>query len=98
TNPPLERLKFACIVARNLDEFFMVRVAALKNVVPEGDTAPDVAGLTPAQQLSKISERGHAMVEQLYAALTGEILPPLAERGLRLGGAGAPAARARAAL
>ena len=75
TNPPLERLKFACIVASNLDEFFMVRVAALKNAFAEGDTAPDVAGLTPAQQLQKISERGHAMVEQLYAALTGEILP-----------------------
>jgi polyphosphate kinase len=98
TNPPLERLKFACIVASNLDEFFMVRVAALKNAFAEGDTAPDVAGLTPAQQLSKISERGHAMVEQLYAALTGEILPPLAERGLRLVRPGDLEAPARAAL
>ena len=83
-NPLLERLKFACIVASNLDEFFMVRVAALKNDFAEGDTAPDVAGLTPAQQLQRISERAHAMVDELYAALTGEILPPLAERGLRL--------------
>jgi len=98
TNPPLERLKFACIVASNLDEFFMVRVAALKNAFAEGDTAPDVAGLTPAQQLQKISERGHAMVEQLYAALTGEILPPLAERGLRLVRPGDLEAPARAAL
>jgi len=84
TNPLLERLKFACIVASNLDEFFMVRVAALKNDLAEGDTAPDVAGLTPAQQLQRISERAHAMVDELYAAVTGEILPPLAERGLRL--------------
>jgi polyphosphate kinase len=84
TNPLLERLKFACIVASNLDEFFMVRVAALKNALAEGDTAPDVAGLTPAQQLARISERAHAMVEELYATLTGEILPPLAERGLRI--------------
>jgi polyphosphate kinase len=84
TNPLLERLKFACIVASNLDEFFMVRVAALKNDLAEGDTAPDVAGLTPAQQLQRISERAHAMVDELYATLTGEILPPLAERGLRL--------------
>jgi polyphosphate kinase len=84
TNPLLERLKFACIVASNLDEFFMVRVAALKEDLAEGDTAPDVAGLTPAQQLQRISERAHAMVDQLYAALTGEILPPLAERGLKL--------------
>ena len=70
TNPPLERLKFACIVASNLDEFFMVRVAALKNALAEGDTAPDVAGLTPAQQLQRISERAHPMVEQLYEALS----------------------------
>ncbi len=48
TNPLLERLKFAAIVASNLDEFFMVRVAALKNALAEGDTAPDLAGLTPA--------------------------------------------------
>ena len=95
TNPPLERLKFACIVANNLDEFFMVRVAALKNALVEGDSA-DVAGLLPAQQLQKISESAHVMVEQLYAALTGEILPPLAERGLKLVRPGdlEPAARA----
>ena len=98
SNPPLERLKFACIVASNLDEFFMVRVAALKNALAEGDTAPDVAGLTPAQQLQTISERAHAMVEQLYAALTGEILPPLAERGLRLVRPGDLEPNARAAL
>ena len=98
TNPPLERLKFACITASNLDEFFMVRVAALKNALAEGDTAPDVAGLTPAQQLQQISERAHAMVEQLYQALTSEILPPLAERGLRLVRPGDLEAPARAAL
>ena len=97
-NPPLERLKFACIVSSNLDEFFMVRVAALKNALAEGDTAPDVAGLTPAQQLQRISEHAHAMVEQLYAALTGEILPPLEERGLRLVRPGDLEPAARAAL
>jgi polyphosphate kinase len=97
-NPPLERLKFACITASNLDEFFMVRVAALKNALAEGDTAPDVAGLTPAQQLQQISERAHAMVEQLYAALTGEILKALAERGLRLVRPGDLEPAARAAL
>jgi polyphosphate kinase len=98
TSPLLERLKFACIVAGNLDEFFMVRVAALKNALVEGDTAPDVAGLTPAQQLQRISERAHAMVEQLYAALTGEILPPLAERGLKLVRPGDLESPARSAL
>src|SRR5262249_58559896 len=69
TNPVLERLKFSTIVASNLDEFFMVRVAALQNAVAEGDTAPDPAGLTPSQQLTQISERAHVMVDRLYGAL-----------------------------
>ncbi|HEY7513597.1 MAG TPA: polyphosphate kinase 1, partial [Vicinamibacteria bacterium] len=84
TNPLLERLKFATIVASNLDEFFMVRVAALQNDLAEGDTAPDVAGLTPGQQLAQISERAHAMVDRLYEAVTAEILPALGERGIRI--------------
>ncbi len=84
SNPLLERLKFAVIVASNLDEFFMVRVAALKNALAEGDTAPDLAGLTPAQQLKGISGRAHEMVDELDAVLHEGILAPLVERGLRL--------------
>jgi polyphosphate kinase len=83
-NPLLERLKFATITASNLDEFFMVRVAALKHAVQEGDATPDHAGLSPAQQLALIAERAHEMVERLYATLTGEVLPALAARGIRL--------------
>jgi len=84
TNPVLERLKFATIVASNLDEFVMVRVAALRNEVEEGETAPDTAGLTPAQQLQRIAEKTHPLVERLYATLQGQILPVLAGRGIRL--------------
>jgi polyphosphate kinase len=84
TNPLLERLKFACITASNLDEFFMVRVAAQKNALAEGDVGPDAAGLTPAHQLQRIAERAHAMVDDLYEVLHDGILAPLAERGLRL--------------
>jgi polyphosphate kinase len=84
TTPLLERLKFTTIVASNLDEFFMVRVAALKNALAEGDIAPDVAGLTPGQQLQQISERAHAMVDRLYETLMKEILPALGERGIRI--------------
>jgi polyphosphate kinase len=83
-NPLLERLKFATIVASNLDEFFMVRVGALKNAVAEGDTSPDQAGLTPSQQLVRISERAHQMVERLYQTVTEGILPALGERGIRI--------------
>ena len=83
-NPLLERLKFATIVASNLDEFFMVRVAAIKDTLAEGDTGADLAGLTPSQQLAQISARAHEVVERLYQTLLGEILPALAERGVRI--------------
>ena len=78
--PLLERLKFVAIVASNLDEFFMVRVAGLENALLEGDVAPDVSGLTPTQQLRAISDRAHAMVARLYEALGNEILPGLVAR------------------
>ncbi len=84
STPLLERLKFVTIVASNLDEFFMVRVASLKHDVEDGRTKPDHAGLTPVQQLLHVSERAHGMIESLYAVLTGEILPGLAARGVRV--------------
>ena len=81
--PLLERLKFAIIVSSNLDEFFMVRVAALKHAIDEGDADPDAAGLRPRQQLIVVSERAHEMVERLGQTLTEEILPALGEHGIR---------------
>jgi len=83
TTPLLDRLKFAIIVSSNLDEYFMVRVAALKHAIDEGDANPDAAGLRPRQQLILVSERAHEMVERLGKTLTEEILPPLTERGIR---------------
>ncbi len=84
TVPLLDRLRFAIIVSGNLDEFFMVRVAGLKNVVEEGDTTPDLAGLTPRQQLHVVSERAHEMVDTLGQTLVEQILPALAEQGVRI--------------
>lgn len=82
--PLLDRLKFAIIVASNLDEFFMVRVAALKDAVEEGDTSPDLAGLRPRQQLEAIAARAHEIVEALGRTLTEQILPALGEQGVRI--------------
>jgi polyphosphate kinase len=62
-NPLLERLKFMAIFSSNLDEFFMVRVAGLKDQVKAGFNKPEnKAGLTPKQQLNKIAEQTHQLV------------------------------------
>ncbi len=84
TVPLLERVKFATIAASNLDEFFMVRVAGLEHAVAEGKTAPDLAGLTPAQQFEAVVARAHAFVAELYRLAMEDLLPALAKRGLRL--------------
>ena len=67
--PLLERLKFHAIVASNLDEFFMVRVAGLKQQLTGdvGELAAD--GLTAHEQLVKISQRVHELISQQMAAL-----------------------------
>jgi polyphosphate kinase len=82
----LERIKFAAIVASNLDEFFMVRVAALQQAAREGDMSPDLAGLTPAQQLAAVGERAHALVQSLYQLTFGELMPALGSAGVRIVG------------
>ena len=84
TTPLLERVKFVAIASSNLDEFFMVRVAALEEAVAAGDESRDLAGLTAAEQLRLIRQRTHALVTGLYALTRDELLPKLAERGIRL--------------
>ncbi len=65
-NPLFERLKFLSIVSSNLDEFFMVRVASLYDQVLAGFRKPDISGITPEEQVRKISARVHEMVEDQY--------------------------------
>ncbi len=82
SNPLLERLRFATIVASNLDEFFMVRVAGLKNAIHEGDTRPDDSGMTPSQQLDAVSERANTMLGELHTLVWDSLVPALAEQGI----------------
>ncbi len=82
--PLLERVKFAAIAAANLDEFFMVRVAGLKQAVDEGDLTPDLAGFTPMQQLEAINARAQTFAALLYATTRNELLPELARHDIRL--------------
>ncbi len=82
--PLFDRLKFLSITASNLDEFFMVRVASLKDMVHAGYTKPDIAGLTAEEQLAKISVKTHELVGHQYSAYNRSLLPALKANGLLL--------------
>lgn len=80
--PPLERLKFHAIVSANLDEFFMVRVAGLKQQLSgEVDEAPP-DGMLVSEQLAAISQRVHELVKEQMNSFHGSLLPKLAEHGI----------------
>lgn len=82
--PLFERLKFLSITASNLDEFYMVRVASLKDMVHAKYTKPDIAGLKPSEQLEKISVRTHELVALQYSTYNRSLLPALKQNGLRV--------------
>jgi polyphosphate kinase len=76
-NPLLERLKFLCIVASNLDEFFEVRVAGLKQQRLSNISAPGPDALSPSEQLAAVSERVRKMVDDKYRLWNEELVPNL---------------------
>ena len=84
TIPLFERLKFLSITESNLDEFYMVRVASLKDMVHAKYTKPDIAGMTPSQQLEAIAEKTHQLVELQYSTYNRSLLPLLRQNGLRV--------------
>jgi polyphosphate kinase len=84
-NPLLERIKFLAIFSSNLDEFFMVRVAGLKDQVKVGFTKPEnKAGMTAKQQLGKISEITHTLVDLQDRTFQECILPALKQENINL--------------
>lgn len=80
--PLFERLKFLSITASNLDEFFMVRVASLKDMVNAGYNKKDIAGMTPAEQLAAIDTAIHELVDMQYSTWNRSLTPQLAKNGL----------------
>lgn len=82
--PLFERLKFLSITASNLDEFYMVRVASLKDMVHAKYTKPDIAGMKPDEQLERISEKTHELVAVQYSTYNRSLLPALKLNGLRV--------------
>ena len=81
--PLFERLKFLSITASNLDEFFMVRVASLEDMVNAGYTKKDIAGLSPQEQLDRISKETHNLVDNQYATFNRSLLPQLLQAGVK---------------
>ena len=82
--PLLERVKFSAIFSSNLDEFFQVRVAALKDQVAAGITRPSPDGRTPAQQLIEISDRVEVLVREQERVLLERLVPTLGDVGVEL--------------
>ena len=84
TIPLFERIKFLGITASNLDEFFMIRVASLFDLVDADVTKKDIAGLTPKEQLDLIIPETKEMMSAQYSTLNRSLLPALESNGLKL--------------
>lgn len=84
SNPLLERLKFFCIVSSNLDEFFEVRVAGLKQQIESDVVERGSGGLTASEAFRAIHRRVRRMVDEQYACWRQQLMPALAKNGLRI--------------
>jgi polyphosphate kinase len=82
SNPPLERLRFLCIVAANLDQFFEVRVAGLKQQRLSHLSLAGSDGMSPSEQLAAISGRVRQMVDDLYRVWRERLIPALEENNI----------------
>lgn len=82
--PLLERLRFLCIASTNLDEFFEIRVAGLKQQAKYGLTQTGPDNLSPAEVLMRISETAHRFVEEQYQVWNEMMIPALSKDKIRL--------------
>ena len=83
TIPTLERLRFLTIVSSNLDEFFEIRVAGLKEQIKLNGGSRGQDGQTPQETFTLVAQVAHGMVAQQYALLNDDIFPTLAAQGIR---------------
>ncbi len=82
--PLFERLKFLSITASNLDEFFMIRVASLKDMVNAKYKKPDISGMTPEEQLLALTKETHDLVNLQYSTYNRSLIPLLKQNGLNV--------------
>jgi len=80
--PLLERLRFLCIVSSNLDEFFEIRVAGLKEQIKLGGHATGTDGMTPQEVYRRVTVQAHELIAEQYSLLNDIILPALAGEGI----------------
>ncbi len=83
STPLLERLRFLCIASTNLDEFFEIRVAGLKERVLSGSVHAGADNLTPQETLKHISRAAHELVAEQYRVLNDVLIPALAKEKIR---------------
>ena len=83
-NPLLEKLKFLAITSSNLDEFFMIRVASLKDMVHAKYKKRDIAGMTATEQLSAINKQARELVNIQYSTFSRSLMPLLHKEGIYL--------------
>ena len=83
-NPLLERLKFFCIVSSNLDEFFEVRVAGVKQQIESDTVERSMDGLTATETFQAMARRIRQMVEDQYRCWREDLLPALGKNGIRI--------------
>lgn len=77
TNPVLERLKFLCITESNLDEFFMVRVAGLRDQINSGIDEKSLNGMRGSEVILEISKKVKTFIQKQYEVLVEKIIPEL---------------------
>jgi polyphosphate kinase len=82
--PPLERLRYLCIVGSNLDEFFEIRMASLKEQQRQTPELLGVDGMSPDEAFERVQRAAHALVDRQNRLLTGEVMPKLMECGVGL--------------
>src|SRR5918993_1784720 len=82
STPVLEKLKFLAVFSSNLDEFFMVRVSGIKEMLDIEDIGPMPGELTPPEQLSVIRHRVLTLVEEQTRCLRDEVIPELESKGI----------------
>lgn len=82
--PLMDRLKFLSITSSNLDEFFMIRVASLMDMVQVRYSKKDLAGMTPEEQLNAINEKTHQFVREQYDIYNHSLLPALTREGIHI--------------